>query len=71
MNEPLDARIIELNNHNPIVHHFATLYIRGDLSMNQMLTECVVALAEVNKKQFDTIVKMEQENPVPHFHRNK
>lgn len=58
-----DPQIVQLALHNPLVYQYMNLYLRGDVTREQMLTECVLQLAIVNKQQFDLLVNEVQHRP--------
>ena len=63
-----DRRILELALHHLVVYHWLTAYEVRGLTREQMLTECVLALAKINKEQFDLLVKEIHSRPAPnHF----
>lgn len=55
--------IIELAHHNVHVAHIFCAFRRGDLSWEQMLMTCVVALARVNASLGKAIVRVTTEQP--------
>ena len=62
MSEQKLKSLNELARHNPIVYAALTEWKSRDrYSLEDALISCVIALAEINKQQFDTIVKMTNE----------
>jgi hypothetical protein len=59
----IDERILRLAQDSPIVYHYMTHIQRGNLSYEQALVECVLALAKVNQSQFNMLVKEAQSKP--------
>ena len=61
----IDERLLRLSQENPVVYHYLKQYMQGGFSLEQVLTECILTLAETNASQSRMLEEFISHSPQP------